>query len=85
MKGEKEMAKNKKTKFITKDILKSSIIGSFQKLDPRYMIKNRTRSERLVFEAESEDTGAKSGYVCRRNWMFHHVITDFCTNLIWWQ
>ena len=33
------MAKNKKTKFITKDILKSSIIGSFQKLDPRYMIK----------------------------------------------
>ena len=40
MKGEKEMAKNKKTKFITKDILKSSIIGSFQKLDPRYMIKN---------------------------------------------
>ena len=26
------MAKNKKTKFITKDILKSSIIGSFQKL-----------------------------------------------------
>lgn len=34
------MAKNKKTKFITKDILKSSIIGSFQKLDPRYMIKN---------------------------------------------
>jgi len=40
VKGEKEMAKNKKTKFITKDILKSSIIGSFQKLDPRYMIKN---------------------------------------------
>lgn len=34
------MAKNKKTKFITKDILKPSIIGSFQKLDPRYMIKN---------------------------------------------
>ena len=29
-----------KDKFITKDILKSSIIGSFQKLDPRYMIKN---------------------------------------------
>ena len=34
------MAKNERTKFITKDILKSSIIGSFQKLDPRYMIKN---------------------------------------------
>ena len=34
------MAKNKKTKFITKDILKSSIIGSFQKHDPRYIIKN---------------------------------------------
>lgn len=27
------MAKNERTKFITKDILKSSIIGSFQKLD----------------------------------------------------
>lgn len=34
------MSKEKKTKFITQDILKSSIIGSFQKLDPRYMIKN---------------------------------------------
>lgn len=34
------MAKKKQTKFITHDILKSSIIGSFQKLDPRYMIKN---------------------------------------------
>ena len=34
------MAKNKKTKFITRDILKSSVIGSFQKLDPRYMVKN---------------------------------------------
>lgn len=34
------MKKNKRTKFITRDILKSSIIGSFQKLDPRYMIKN---------------------------------------------
>ena len=32
--------KEKKTKFITKDILKSSIIGAFKKLDPRYMIKN---------------------------------------------
>ncbi len=29
-----------KTKFVTRDILKSSIIGSFQKLDPRYMVKN---------------------------------------------
>lgn len=28
------------TKFITRDILKSSIIGAFQKLDPRYMLKN---------------------------------------------
>lgn len=34
------MGKNKKTKFITRDILKSSIAGAFQKLDPRYMIKN---------------------------------------------
>lgn len=34
------MAKKKSTKFVTKDILKSSIIGSFQKLDPRYMVKN---------------------------------------------
>lgn len=32
--------KENKTKFITKDILKSSIIGAFCKLDPRYMIKN---------------------------------------------
>ena len=28
------------TKFITRDILKSSVIGAFQKLDPRYMLKN---------------------------------------------
>ncbi len=34
------MSKETHTKFITKDILKSSVIGSFQKLDPRYMIKN---------------------------------------------
>ena len=34
------MAKKEKTKFITSDILKSSIIGAFQKLDPRYMIQN---------------------------------------------
>ena len=34
------MAKKDKTKFITKDILKSSIIGAFQKLDLRYMVKN---------------------------------------------
>ena len=34
------MAKNNGTKFVTRDILKSSIIGSFQKLDPRYMVKN---------------------------------------------
>ena len=34
------MAKKNGTKFVTRDILKSSIIGSFQKLDPRYMIKN---------------------------------------------
>lgn len=32
--------KDKQTKFITKDILKSSIIGSFTKLNPRYMMKN---------------------------------------------
>lgn len=34
------MAKKDKTKFITKDILRSSILGGFQKLDLRYMIKN---------------------------------------------
>lgn len=34
------MAREKHTEFITKDILKSSIKGAFQKLDPRYMIKN---------------------------------------------
>ena len=31
---------HKKTKFITKDILKTSIIGAFQKLNPKYMMKN---------------------------------------------
>lgn len=34
------MAKKDKTKFIPKDILTSSILGAFQKLDLRYMIKN---------------------------------------------
>ena len=34
------MAKKDKTQFITKDILRSSILGAFQKLDLRYMIKN---------------------------------------------
>ncbi|MBC3797742.1 potassium-transporting ATPase subunit KdpB [Acetobacterium tundrae] len=34
------MNKGTKTKFITKDILKSSIIGAFTKLNPRYMMKN---------------------------------------------
>ncbi len=34
------MSQHKKTKFITKDILLSSIKGAFTKLDPRYMIKN---------------------------------------------
>lgn len=34
------MNKEKKTKFITKDILKSSILGAFKKLNPRYMMKN---------------------------------------------
>lgn len=34
------MKKNERTRFITRDILKSSILGSFQKLDPRYMVKN---------------------------------------------
>ena len=32
--------KQQTTKFITKDILKNSIMGAFQKLDPRYMSKN---------------------------------------------
>lgn len=36
------MAKKDKTKFITKDILRSSILGAFQKLDLRYMIKIRS-------------------------------------------
>ena len=31
---------NRKTKFVTKDILKSSLIGAVQKLSPRYMVKN---------------------------------------------
>ena len=31
---------DKKTKFITRDILKSSMIGAFKKLSPIYMIKN---------------------------------------------
>ncbi|WP_434509916.1 potassium-transporting ATPase subunit KdpB [Desulfitobacterium sp. AusDCA] len=34
------MNKEKKTKFITQDILKSSILGAFKKLNPRYMMKN---------------------------------------------
>lgn len=31
---------NKKTKFVSKDIMKSSIKGAFLKLNPKYMIKN---------------------------------------------
>lgn len=34
------MNQEKKTKFITGDILKSSILGAFTKLNPRYMMKN---------------------------------------------
>ncbi|WP_330586896.1 hypothetical protein [Aminipila terrae] len=34
------MNKELKTKFVTKDILKSSIKGAFIKLNPLYMIKN---------------------------------------------
>lgn len=34
------MSDEKKTKFITGDILKSSIRGAFMKLNPRYMMKN---------------------------------------------
>ncbi len=34
------MSKEKKTKFITGDILKSSILGAFKKLNPQYMMKN---------------------------------------------
>lgn len=34
------MSKESKTKFITQDILKSSIKGAFTKLNPRYMMKN---------------------------------------------
>ena len=33
-------SKKKNSKFITKDILRSSVINSFKKLDPRNMIKN---------------------------------------------
>lgn len=32
--------KQQTTKFVTKDILKSSVIGALQKLNPKYMIKN---------------------------------------------
>jgi len=34
------MSKEKRTKFITRDILKSSILGAFTKLNPKYMMKN---------------------------------------------
>ncbi|EHQ88955.1 potassium-transporting ATPase subunit KdpB [Desulfosporosinus youngiae] len=34
------MSKAKKTKFITEDIFKSSLLGAFKKLNPRYMMKN---------------------------------------------
>lgn len=34
------MSEKNQTKFITNDILKSSVKGAFQKLSPRYMIKN---------------------------------------------
>lgn len=34
------MSKKNVTKFVTKDILKSSILGAFQKLNPKYMVKN---------------------------------------------
>lgn len=34
------MSKKKNSKFITKDILKSSVVNSFIKLNPKYMIKN---------------------------------------------
>ena len=34
------MSKKRNSKFITKDILKSSVINSFIKLNPKYMIKN---------------------------------------------
>lgn len=34
------MSKDTKTKFITRDILHSSIVGTFKKLNPRYMMKN---------------------------------------------
>jgi len=36
----KSMSSKNKSKFITKDILKSSILGAFKKLNPKYMIKN---------------------------------------------
>ena len=32
--------KNQRTKFVTRDIFKSSVIASFVKLNPRYMVKN---------------------------------------------
>lgn len=35
-----KMAKTDRTRFVTGDILKSSIAGAFRKLNPRYMIKN---------------------------------------------
>ena len=51
MKMEKQ---EKKTKFITKDILKTSIIGAFQKLNPKY-----------ISETGSALHDKKSGHVCR--------------------
>lgn len=48
---------SKKTKFITKDIMKSAVIGSFQKLDPRYMIKIRSCS---LWKLDFYYTGADS-------------------------
>jgi len=34
------MSKNKKRKFITKDILAASVLGAFVKLNPLYLVKN---------------------------------------------
>ena len=34
------MNKNKKTKFLTKDIMKDAIKGAFTKLNPRDMVRN---------------------------------------------
>ncbi len=63
------MSEKKNTKFVTGDILKSSILGSFQKLDPRYMIKNPVmfvvESERRIGMSEKKNTKFVTGDILK--------------------